>query len=193
MADEAHTVISRAEARARGLKRYFTGVPCKHGHIAERFVTGSRCIACHNALIGVDRKKHYAAFRRWREKNIEKNRLKCRTYRSAHLSKFRLNASEWKKKNPVRHAAHQRNRKSKLKNSPGTHTGSDIQDIIKMQRGRCAYCRVRLGKYHVDHIVPISKGGGNDRRNLQVLCASCNERKSAIDPIEFMQNQGRLL
>ena len=29
-------LITRADAKALGLKRYFTGKPCKHGHVAER-------------------------------------------------------------------------------------------------------------------------------------------------------------
>jgi hypothetical protein len=28
-------IITRAEAKARGLKRYFTGKPCKCQHVAE--------------------------------------------------------------------------------------------------------------------------------------------------------------
>jgi superfamily II DNA or RNA helicase len=38
-------VISRAEAMARGLDRYFTGKPCVNGHVAERIVAGE-CKAC---------------------------------------------------------------------------------------------------------------------------------------------------
>jgi hypothetical protein len=37
-ADPMPEIISRAEAKARGLTRYFTGKPCKYGHIAERYV-----------------------------------------------------------------------------------------------------------------------------------------------------------
>lgn len=40
-------IIGRADAKALGLKRYFTGKPCKHGHIAERFVSGP-CVECNN-------------------------------------------------------------------------------------------------------------------------------------------------
>jgi hypothetical protein len=31
-----NTVISRQEALAQGVKRYFTGKPCCRGHVAER-------------------------------------------------------------------------------------------------------------------------------------------------------------
>jgi len=42
----ADRVISRAEARAQGLKRYFTGELCANGHIAERKVAGRQCVKC---------------------------------------------------------------------------------------------------------------------------------------------------
>jgi hypothetical protein len=41
-------IISRKEARAAGLKKYFTGVPCKHGHISERDTDKNTCIICKN-------------------------------------------------------------------------------------------------------------------------------------------------
>ena len=37
---------TRAEARALGLPRYFTGKPCKRGHVAERYVSVSQCVEC---------------------------------------------------------------------------------------------------------------------------------------------------
>ena len=40
------TIISRDEARALGLKRFFTGKPCKRGHIAEHYVRGGACREC---------------------------------------------------------------------------------------------------------------------------------------------------
>jgi hypothetical protein len=44
-------IISRAEAKAKGLKRYFTGKPCKHGHVAERVVFNATCVDCERAFL----------------------------------------------------------------------------------------------------------------------------------------------
>jgi hypothetical protein len=39
-------VISRAAAKVKGLRRYFTGKACKYGHIAERDIRHKACLAC---------------------------------------------------------------------------------------------------------------------------------------------------
>jgi hypothetical protein len=36
----------REKARAAGQTRYFTGKPCKRGHIAERLTSNWKCVAC---------------------------------------------------------------------------------------------------------------------------------------------------
>lgn len=41
-------VIGRDEARILGLKRYFTGFSCIHGHFSERLVSTHNCISCSN-------------------------------------------------------------------------------------------------------------------------------------------------
>jgi hypothetical protein len=40
-------IISREEAIEQGLMRFFTGEPCPHGHIAERYTSCGKCIPCH--------------------------------------------------------------------------------------------------------------------------------------------------
>jgi 5-methylcytosine-specific restriction endonuclease McrA len=44
----ADAIISCAAAFAQGLKRYYTGEPCIHGHLAERLVLNGQCVACYN-------------------------------------------------------------------------------------------------------------------------------------------------
>jgi hypothetical protein len=39
-------IITHKEARQLGLPKYFTGKPCKHGHISERYTLGGTCVTC---------------------------------------------------------------------------------------------------------------------------------------------------
>jgi hypothetical protein len=39
-------IITRAEAKSQGLKRYFTGEPCIYGHISERYASAKQCVEC---------------------------------------------------------------------------------------------------------------------------------------------------
>lgn len=48
--------------------------------------------------------------------------------------------------------------------------------------GACVRCGSRE-KLHFDHIIPVAKGGGNDPKNIQILCEPCNLKKS--DKIAF--------
>jgi len=59
--------VSRQEAKERGLKFYFTGKPCKYGHVAERYVDCGSCICCKKAYrkdnkeVITEKKKAYYA------------------------------------------------------------------------------------------------------------------------------------
>lgn len=44
----------------------------------------------------------------------------------------------------------------------------------------CSHCGTTKGTFHVDHIVPLSKGGLDSIINLQYLCDTCNAKKSNV-------------
>lgn len=61
--------------------------------------------------------------------------------------------------------------------------------VFYRDRGRCTVCQADLTgllsaqfERHVDHIVPLARGGINDVTNLQLLCSSCNIGKAAKAP-----------
>ena len=87
----------------------------------------------------------------------------------------------------------QSKRRARKRNAGGTYTIADIKQLFQLQRGKCACCRKNLNKYHVDHRMPLAKGGSNNRGNLELLCPSCNHSKSAKHPVDFMQSRGFLL
>jgi hypothetical protein len=50
-------------------------------------------------------------------------------------------------------------------------------EVWRRDGGKCARCGSRE-RLEYDHIVPISKGGSNTARNIELLCEDCNRRKS---------------
>lgn len=97
------------------------------------------------------------------------------------------------KNNPDKARAWSHNRRVK-KNNLGVLPSDAAARLMRLQNGRCAVCRCRLGaKYHLDHIVPIARNGRNEFQNVQLLCVPCNQHKAAKIPHLFMQSRGFLL
>lgn len=229
------SVVTRADAKAAGLKRFFTGVPCRKGHISERYASIGNCSAClsswmcsekgsayHAKYQGTHRAEAVVRVREWRineptkaadlrAKEREPNKLRMREkYRSnpelaramkrvlyaANPVKYNKKVAEWKARNPIAASAIKRNYWARKKRASGSHTSGDIKLLLTLQKSKCAHtwCRVSIKNgYHVDHVMPLAKGGSNDRRNLQLLCAHCNHSKNAVHPIDFAQRNGLLL
>ncbi len=58
-------------------------------------------------------------------------------------------------------------------------SGDERDVIYHEQEGSCMYCGCGLPAdgFEVDHKVPVSRGGGDERENLQLLCPACSRRK----------------
>lgn len=138
--------------------------------------------------------KTQARHAKYRERNPEKARAASNAWRAANPEKFRASVAAYQVNNPEKRRANEANRRARKLEAGGTHTPDDINDLFRRQRGKCACCRASIKRgYHVDHIHPLARGGSNDKANLQLLCPTCNTKKSAKHPIEFMQSRGLLL
>ena len=58
------------------------------------------------------------------------------------------------------------------------HITEDVKLAVWARDGGCCVGCSSVKDLHFDHIIPFAKGGGNSDANIQVLCQSCNLRKS---------------
>lgn len=204
-------IVTRAEARALGLSRYFTGKPCIRGHISERY-TKSICVECQKENAKkADPVKHLERSIRWAKENPDrvrenkakwhqKNKKKCndasKKWHEINPERSNLLKKRWSDKNPLLVSTYRHNRRALLKNCEGSYTSDEIRELLEKQKWKCANpaCNKSLkNKYHIDHIKPLSCGGSNWITNIQMLCPRCNLKKYTKDPIEWAQENGFLL
>lgn len=218
----ATEIISRAAAKAQGLRRFYTGLPCRHGHVCERYVRDGKCAECVGALAAV-RSRRWSALNpekvkaaterwraahpdQWRGSNRQSKVLHQKAYNEAQRQDYAQDPEKYRKAARAYYARNRekmveratiqwRTRRAQANGSAGPHhTAAEAKAILIAQRYRCIYCGADLReKRHLDHIVPLARGGSNDKTNLQYLCGPCNLRKAARDPIEFAQELGLLL
>lgn len=74
-------ILSRADAKQRGLRRYFTGLPCLRGHVTERSVSSARCMTCAND----DQRKHYS---NGMYQSVRYKQQRCRNARASRLKNW---------------------------------------------------------------------------------------------------------
>jgi hypothetical protein len=87
----------------------------------------------------------------------------------------------------------ERQRKARVRTSKTSHAPDFAEQQYKAQKGKCYYCKKKLGKvYHMDHVVPVSRGGSSGPENLVCACPRCNHSKNNRLPHEWPQG-GRLL
>lgn len=155
------------------------------------------------------RKAQYAVDARLREQNVtraklwyEKNKERQSQYMKEHYArnheqiKQRVRAYELANAERVKEWGRikQNKRRARLVEAGGQYTIDDIKRLLQLQRCKCANCGTSIKKkYHIDHRIPVAKGGSNHISNIELLCPSCNLRKSAKLPHEFAQENGRLL
>jgi len=151
---------------------------------AERLAASKREYAESNKERLAEYQRNYHAVHR--EEKIERTRLWVLNNREKSTAYHRRYTPQWRAANPEKNRAIDQRRYARLCKANGGHTGTDVQAQYKRQKGKCFWCGVKVGDaYHVDHVVPLARGGSNGPENLVISCAPCNQSKGAKLPHEW--------
>lgn len=174
-----------------------------HSHM--KFGLNSMCKACCNA----ENREYYRThpeLRKWQTEYARNRPLEIRESRKAyvrewhHLNRERTNlrvrAYRKTEKGRALKRVQDRNRYALKQQASGAHTVQQLKEQYMRQKGRCYWCKTDLRKEirtpHIDHILPLSRGGSNNIDNLVIACHHCNESRNNRLPHEW-EKGGRLL
>lgn len=186
---------TRAEAKAVGAAHYFTGEPCKYGHIAPRKTKGA-CIDClkvewlkaaetradyfraYNQREDVKDRKH-----EWYQENREQV-IQAALTRPAHVKREYQQA--WKDRNLVWVRADTKARRRKHRNAtPPWLTRKQKSELRHLYQIAITMTQTTGEQYVVDHIYPLRSEvvcGLHVPWNLRVITQAENLRKSNALP-----------
>lgn len=189
--DTTNLPKTRAEAKAAGAAHYFTGEPCKHGHIAPRKTKGA-CVEClqvewrkaadtraeyfktYNKREDVKERKHV-----WYQENREQVIAAAATRPSSVLQSYR---NAWKEANKTQVRADTKARRRKHRSAtPVWLSRRQKSEIRQMYQIAITMTQTTGEQYVVDHIYPLRSDvvcGLHVPWNLRVVTQSENLRKS---------------
>ena len=179
-------IITRKEAFNRRLDRFFTGAPCKNGHVAERIVKTYKCIQC---------KREWEI--KWRKENPKKDKaIRAREVRKNRES-YRRRFDEYAKRKGKEYLsdlrrAYKRNNKDKVNANVAERRAKKLQatplwydmekGVIESLYERAETLTEETGiQHHVDHVIPLQHEricGLHCLANLQILTDKDNLEKS---------------
>ena len=142
---------------------------CKRGHCEEAYVNKrgvSECRKCRSERVTA-----------WRERNIDKareqNKVYMRKKRATEPEKMAEQLSKWFDANPTKRTEYSRRWREKnptkvreirsnyKARKRTTSIGKiNIEQLLEAYNSICGVCKKQISeKYHIDHIMPLSKGG----------------------------------
>ena len=193
-------IITRKEAKEFGLKRYYTGKPCKWGHISERLMMGG-CIECRREDKYKDldrRRRKKTSYVKKAAEYRQKNKEKIKQHQS---QKYHNNKEYYQK----RAAKYYQKNKEKIKNNSKKywennkeyyHRKSILRLVLIKEVTPLWYEKEKINKlyklrdlmtktwgvqFHIDHIVPLQHDkvcGLHCLDNLRPMIGTLNIAKS---------------
>lgn len=162
-------VISRLDAKAQGLKAYFTEKPCRHGHIAHRYCGDGKCSECVTARASAWKKENPEAEKISYRKNKEKRIASNKKWNTENPEKVTEYKRVWADKN--REAINEKSRltrPSRAKEVPIV----ECHRVVSRAKAR----DLSIPYYYTGK--PCKHGHFSDRFTSTAICIECNRLNS---------------
>lgn len=95
--------------------------------------------------------------------------------RAKNPEKYREHQRRFHEKHPEQAKARVAARRARRKHATGRATAEQIAARVELYGGKCWMCGMPWE--HIDHVIPLSRGGTHWPANLRPACADCNLRK----------------
>jgi hypothetical protein len=189
--DTTNLPKTRAEAKAAGAKYYFTGEPCKHGHIASRKTKGA-CTECLKIEWQKGNETRAEYFRQYNKSNAgeeakqryyEKNRAHVIARAQARpVTEKQAYKSKYKQNNPDLYKTLTSFRRRRFRDAtPPWLTRKQKSEIRQIYQIAITMSKTTGERYVVDHIIPLQGEtvcGLHVPWNLRVTTQEENLKKS---------------
>jgi len=112
-----------------------------------------------------------------------------RGYRNRNREKVAAYSRQYHRDNPDRSARSNYARRERME----SHFKFQVtaKELLRIKNSPCVHCGAK-GNTHIDHVVPVSKGGRHSIGNLMPLCKSCNLSKHDSFYFVFKIRKGKV-
>lgn len=199
--------LSHEEAVIAGHKRYL-GKPCNRCGTSDRLVSCRACYACHQRARKdwqvSNRERHKQMQKDWYDRNhkqildeakdkpqpdpVERHRRKMR-YKAKDTERYTRRKAEARARRSdlavFDHGLRRERKHIARKNAKNPISPEEKRLLAEHRKHGCAYCG-STDNLHLDHVIPISRDGTHELRNVQWLCGPHNTQKLALTHDEYV-------
>lgn len=126
--------------------------------------------------------------KKYREENKEKILVKSKFYKQKNKEKIKATEQKYMETERGKNVRHIHRNKRRADENCIRFSLHQRSEIIIRDNWTCQCCGIKVhdrstgdwnthDKAHIDHIIPVAKGGNYEPDNLQTLCRTCNLKK----------------